>query len=75
MRLHSTVKIIDLELRVLVAYRAAGGVYGEVPPVSVFDELLDLRLRLMASGRASVHDWAVQRLGVGNAASGSGGLW
>ncbi|MCG7598035.1 hypothetical protein [Mycobacterium sp. PSTR-4-N] len=48
--------IIDLELRVLVAYRAADGVYGEVPPMSVFDELLDQRLHLMASGGASTYD-------------------
>lgn len=52
MRLRSTVVIVDLELRVLVAYRAANGVYGEVPPMTVFDELLDLRLHLMAAGRA-----------------------
>lgn len=68
MRLRSTVTIIDLELRVLVAYRAADGVYGEVPPMSVFDELLDQRLHLMASGRASMYDGAGQRLRVGNAA-------
>ncbi len=69
MRLRSTVTIIDLELRVLVAYRAADGVYGEVPPMSVFDELLDQRLRLMASGRASMNDGAAQRLRVGNTAA------
>ncbi|OPX05898.1 hypothetical protein B1790_29970 [Mycobacterium sp. AT1] len=58
--------IIDLELRVLVAYRAADGVYGEVPPMSVFDELLDQRLHLMAFARASMHDGAAQRLRVGD---------
>lgn len=58
MRLRSTVTIVDLELRVLVAYRAANGAYGEVPPMSVFDELLDLRLRLMAFDRASLRDGA-----------------
>lgn len=47
--LRSTVTIIDLELRVLVAYRAADGVYGDVPPMRVFDELLDQRLQLMAA--------------------------
>ena len=69
MRLRSTVTIIDLELRVLVAYRAADGAYGDVPPMSVFDELLDQRLHLMASGRASMNDGAAQRLRVGSTAA------
>jgi hypothetical protein len=62
MRLRSTVTIVDLELRVLVAYRAANGAYGKVPPMSVFDELLDLRLRLVALGRASLRDEAERQL-------------
>lgn len=54
MRLRSTVKVVDLELRLMVAYRAAEGLYGDVPPMSVFDELLDQRLQLMAlDARAS----------------------
>ncbi len=64
MWLRSTVTIIDLELRVLVAYRAADGVYGDVPPpMRVFDELLDQRLQLMAASdrvnarRGSGSDW------------------
>ena len=69
MRHRSTVTIIDLELRVLVAYRAADGLYGEVPPMSVFDELLDQRLHLMASGPASMNDAAAQRLRVGRTAA------
>lgn len=56
MRSRSTVSIIDLEMRVLVAYRAADGLYGEVPPMSVFDEMLDQRLRLMASAVPQGHD-------------------
>lgn len=50
MRRRTTVTIIDLELRVMVAYRAADGAYGEVPPTSVFDSLLDERLKLMVPG-------------------------
>jgi hypothetical protein len=39
--------MIDLELRVLVAMRAANGDFGTaVPPIRRFDELLDQRLEL-----------------------------
>lgn len=61
MRLRSTVEIVDLELRVLVAYRAAGGVHGEVPPMRVFDELLDARLVLMAP--SGDHEYVVADFG------------
>ncbi len=42
-----TVEVIDLELRVLVALRAADGEFGTpVPPMCRFDQLLDQRLQL-----------------------------
>jgi hypothetical protein len=45
-----TVEIIDLELRLLVALRAADGEFGtSIPPMQRFDELLDHRLTLAKS--------------------------
>lgn len=65
MWLRSTVTIIDLELRVLVAYRAADGVYGDVPPP------MRSSTSCWISGYsswpppiASMHDGVGQRLGV-----------
>jgi len=42
-----TVETIDLQLRLLVALRAAKGDFGtSVPPTRLFDQLLDHRLTL-----------------------------
>lgn len=50
MSVPATVEIIDLELRVLVALRAADGEFGTpVPPMCRFDHLLDQRLHLVWS--------------------------